>query len=304
MPLEIQIRTAQALELAADVLVIGVLQAGAKVALPAALKPIDLALEGALSKLAAKEEFVGKRDQTIALGTLGRIGAERLVVIGLGERRSIGAPEVRTFAAKAARAANVEKAKSLALALPPGLEGELRAVAEGLELGAYRFTKYFTGDRKPKRSLVTVTVGVSGRLKPNAKAVLALGQQVGLAVNIARDLSNEPGNVMYPESFAAAAEKLAKERGLRAQVFDFKEIRRRGMKLIDAVGRGSSRRASLRSSFLDPEGGEAKARLRRQGHHVRHGWHQHQACRRHGRDEARHERRRERRRRSWRRWRP
>ena len=58
---------------------------------------------------------------------------------------------MRTFAAKAARAANVEKATTLAVALPAGLEGELRAVAEGLELGAYRFTKYLTGDRKPKR---------------------------------------------------------------------------------------------------------------------------------------------------------
>jgi leucyl aminopeptidase len=258
MPLEIQVRTAQALELAADVLVIGVLQAGAKVALPAALKPIDLALEGALSKLAAKEEFVAKRDQTMALGTLGRIGAERLVIMGLGERRSIGAPEVRTFAAKAARAANVEKATSLALALPPGLEGDLRAVAEGLELGAYRFTKYFTGDRKPKRSLATVTVGVSGRLKSNAKAALALGQQIGLAVNFARDLSNEPGNVIYPESFAAAAEKLAKEHGIRAQVFDFKEIRRRGMKLIDAVGRGSSREPRFVHLSWTPKGAKRK----------------------------------------------
>jgi leucyl aminopeptidase len=258
MPLEIQVRTAQAIELAADVLVVGVLQAGAKVSLPPTLKPVDVALEGALTKLVAKEEFVGKRDQTIALGTLGRIGAERIVLIGLGERRSIGAPEVRTFAAKAARAANVEKATSLALALPPGLDGELRAVGEGLELGAYRFTKYFTGDRKPKRSLATVSVGASGRLKPNAKAMLALGQRIGLAVNFARDLSNEPANVIYPESFAAAAEKLAKEHGLRAQVFDFKEIRRRGMKLIDAVGRGSSREPRFVHLSWTPKGAKRK----------------------------------------------
>ena len=258
MPLEIQVRTAQALELAADVLVVGVLQSGAKATLPPSLKPIDHALEGALSKLAAKDEFFGKRDQTLTLATLGRIGADKLVVIGLGERRSIGVAEVRTFAAKAARAANVEKATSLALALPPGLEGELRAVAEGLELGAYRFTKYFTGDRKPKRSLATVAVGVSGRLKPNAKALVALGQQVGLAVNFSRDLSNEPGNVIYPETFAVAAEKLAKEHGLRSQVFDFKEIRRRGMKLIDAVGRGSSREPRFVHISWTPKGAKRK----------------------------------------------
>src|ERR1700722_11711263 len=128
MPLDIQLRTAQPADLTADVLVVGVLQLGGKApALPPAIKALDAALGGAFAKLAAKEEFTGKRDQVISLPTLGRLPAEKIVLLGLGERRSIGAPEVRTFAAKAARAANGEKAKSLAIALPAGLEGELRA---------------------------------------------------------------------------------------------------------------------------------------------------------------------------------
>jgi leucyl aminopeptidase len=254
MPLEIQVRTAQVLELTGEILVVGVLQAGTKGALAPWLKPVDLALDGALSKLVAKEEFSGKRDQTLSLSTLGRIGPEKLVLMGMGERRSIGAPEVRTFAAKAARAANVEKATSLALALPAGLEGELRPLAEGLELGAYRFTKYLTGERAPKKALAAVSVAVAAKLKPNAKASIALGQQVGAAVNVSRDLSNEPPNVIYPESFAAAAEKLAKDAGLKVQVFDFKEIRRRGMKLIDAVGRGSRREPRFVHISWTPKG--------------------------------------------------
>jgi leucyl aminopeptidase len=258
MPLEIQVQTAQVLDLSADVIVVGVLQGGAKAALPPSLKPLDAALGGALGKLIARDEFTGKRDQTVALSTLGRIGAEKLILIGLGEKRSVGAPEVRTFAAKAARAANVEKATRLAVSLPAGLEGALRAVAEGLELGAYRFTKYLTGDRKPKRSLASVVIGVAGRLKPNAKAAVAVGQRVGAAVNLSRDLSNEPPNVLYPESFAAAADKLAKENGLRAQIFDFKEIRRRGMKLIDAVGRGSAREPRFVHISYTPKGAKRK----------------------------------------------
>jgi leucyl aminopeptidase len=258
MPLEIQVQTAQVLELTADVIVVGVLQTGGKAGLPLSLKPVDAALGGALGKLVAKEEFSGKRDQTLTLSTLGRIGADKLVLIGLGEKRSIGAPEVRTFAAKAARTANVDKAATLAVSLPAGLEDELRFVAEGLELGAYRFTKYFTSDRKPKRALASVTVGVTGRLKSNAKALLAIGQRVGAAVNLSRDLSNEPPNVIYPESFAAAAEKMAKENGLHAQVFDFKEIRRRGMKLIDAVGRGSVREPRFVHLSYTPKGAKRK----------------------------------------------
>src|SRR5262249_34509621 len=158
------------------------------------LKPIDTALGGALSKLAAKEEFTGKRDQSLSISTLGRIQADKVVLLGLGERRALGVGGARTFAAKAARVANSEKARSLALALPAGLEGELRAVVEGLELGAYRFTKYLTGDRKPKAELASVVVGTAAKTKPTAKAFVALGQKVAGAVNLSRDLSNEPGN--------------------------------------------------------------------------------------------------------------
>src|SRR5882672_4411122 len=221
MPLDIQVRTAQPLDLAADVLVVGVPQSsGKKATLPPQLKPIDVALGGALAKLIAKEEFFGKRDQSLSLATLGRLSAEKVVLLGLGE---------------------------------------LRAVAEGLDLGAYRFNKYLTGERKPKTELEAVVIGVTGRLKPNAKAAVTLGQAVAAAVNLARDLSNEPGNVIYPESFATIAERVAKDKGLKVQVFDFKEIRRRGMKLIDAVGRGSSREPRFVHIAWTPKG--AKKRL-------------------------------------------
>ena len=259
MPFDIQVRVAQPNDLAADVLVVGVLQiVGKSPSLPPSLKPLDVALGGALAKAAAKEEFTGKRDQTLSITTLGRFPAERIVLLGLGDRRSLAAPGVRTFAAKAARTANVEKAKSLALSLPAGLEGELRAVAEGLELGAYRFTKYFTGDRKPKAELTSVVVGVGARLKSNARALITLGQKIGAAVNLSRDLSNEPGNVMYPETLAAAAQAVAKENGLKIEVFDFKEIRRRGMKLIDAVGRGSRREPRFVHLSFMPRGAKRK----------------------------------------------
>jgi leucyl aminopeptidase len=242
LALDIQLRVTPAHELAAGILALGVFQAGPKGAGSLTpFKPIDRALDGALSKLAAKEEFSGKRDQTLSIATLGRIAADKIVLFGLGERRAVGAPELRVFAAKAARAANSEKATSLALALPAGSEGELRAVAEGLELGSYRFTKYLTGERKPKAELAHVLVALAAKPKGRTAEAIALGQRVAAAVNLSRDWSNEPANVLYPAAFAAAAAKLAKENGLKIQVFDLAEIRRRGMKLLDAVGRGSER---------------------------------------------------------------
>ena len=56
MPLDIQLRAAQPTDLAADVLVVGVLPFGGKSpTLPSSLKAVDNALGGALSKLVAKD---------------------------------------------------------------------------------------------------------------------------------------------------------------------------------------------------------------------------------------------------------
>jgi leucyl aminopeptidase len=259
MPLDIQIRVAPAHELAGDLLVVGVAQVAAKSpVIPPSLKAVDAALGGALSRLAAKEEFRGKRDQSLSVATLGRLPAEKIVLLGIGDRRSLGAHQARVFAAKAARAANLEKATSLALAMPAGVESELRAIGEGLELGAYRFTRYLTGDRRPKTELAKVVVGVTGKANANAKNALALGQRVAAAVNLSRDLSNEPGNVMFPEALADAATKVAKDNRLKIQVFDFAEIRRRGMKLIDAVGRGSVHEPRFVHIVWAPKGAKRK----------------------------------------------
>jgi leucyl aminopeptidase len=258
MSLEIQVRVAQMADLEAELLAVGVVQSGKTFTLPPALKALDVALDGALSKAALKEEFSGKREQSLSLPTFGRLKVDRVTLFGLGERRGLGAGHVRTFAARAARAANAEKCKSLALALPPGLEGHLRAVAEGLELGAYRFTKYLTGERAPKAALESVVIAAAAKPKPSVSSLVTLGQKVGQAVNFARDLSNEPGNALYPETFAIAAEKMAKAAGLPVQIFDFKEIRRRGMKLIDAVGRGSSHEPRLVHISWTPRGAKRK----------------------------------------------
>jgi leucyl aminopeptidase len=256
MPIDIQLRSDSLVSVEADVLVVGLAQTGGKSGgLPSALRPIEEAMQGSLARLVAKEEYQGKRDQTLSVSTLGCIAAERLILLGLGDRRKVSAPDLRTFGARAARLANVEKAKSLAVSVPAGLDADLRPIVEGIELGAYRFTKYFTGDRQPKVDLARATILTNAK---RSKAALAVGQSVAIAVNRSRDWSNEPGNVIYPESFAAEAEKLAKQNRLDLEIFDAKEIRRRGMKLIDAVGRGSAREPRFVHIAWTPKGARRK----------------------------------------------
>src|SRR4029077_16823429 len=102
-------------------------------------------------------------------------------------------------------------------------------------------------------------VGLATKPKGRAAEAIALGQRIAAAVKLSRDWSNEPGNVMFPEALASAAAKLAKENGLKSHVFDFAEIRRRGMKLLDAVGRGSAHEPRFVHLAYTPK--KAKAKL-------------------------------------------
>ena len=240
MPLKISARSAQPVESNADVVVVGVWSlANSKKSRLAELGDLDRALGGGLGRMIAKEDFKGKRDQSLTLPTLGRLPANKLVILGLGSHDDFNDADARAFAAKAARAANAEKAKSLVLGIPKGFEGRYRALAEGLELGAYRFAKYMTGDRKPKAELSRVTIASHEKPPASVKHDLEIGQAVAAGVNVARDLSNEPPNVMTPAVLAAAAQTVAKDHHVKATVFDFKEIQKRGMLLIQAVGQGS-----------------------------------------------------------------
>src|SRR4051794_40943357 len=127
MPLKISVRSVLPSREAGDIIVVGtpLLGGRAKKNQRTTLDGFDRALGGALGRLIKKEEFKGKKDQQLSLSTLGRVKADRLVVVGLGELGKLGAGEIRTFAAKAARAANADKAKRLVLGVPAGLEDRL-----------------------------------------------------------------------------------------------------------------------------------------------------------------------------------
>ncbi len=166
----------------------------------------------------------------------------KIVLLGTGARGQISNADYRMLAARAARAAAGAKASSLVLGFSDGIAPDkLRFVGEGLVLGSYRFDKYLTGDRRPKSELKTATVTVGGKSRPGKTHSTALetGEAVARAVSLTRDLVNEPANELNPARLATEAQKMAKAAGLKCTVLDRKEIEKRGMKLLIAVGQGS-----------------------------------------------------------------
>ncbi|HET9958086.1 MAG TPA: leucyl aminopeptidase [Polyangiaceae bacterium] len=240
MPLSVSLASDPLAE-AVDTLVVSAF--ASEVAAHPTLLALDHALGGALLAHIKAEEFEAKFEQTLEVPLLaklvpGKLKARKLVLVGAGAVQELNPARLRSLIAGAIRGCS--NAKSLAFVLP-GAELDLRVVGEAIGLGSYRFTKYFTGDRRPKRELAKVSVCVPGA-KPTAEAKrqLARGVELAQCVAIARDAVNEPPNVMNPEGMAALARKIAQTHKFKIKVLDKKGILAAGMNLHYAVGQGSA----------------------------------------------------------------
>jgi leucyl aminopeptidase len=218
---------------------------------PAPLATADKALSGKLAQAATQEGFKGKAEQSFVMHTLGGLESERLVLLGLGSRARYSPEALRQAAGRAAKTAQRLKVRTLVFAVPEttDLPSALSAVVEGLELGAYRFERYKSSAKEEKNAPKLTTVRLAlppgvDKTKEHEQA-LAHGQRVGEATNWARDLVNEPPNVIHPDSLGRAAQDMAREGGLKATVVGRKEIERLKMGMFLGVAQGSAHEPKL-----------------------------------------------------------
>jgi leucyl aminopeptidase len=206
---------------------------------------VDDALGGQISALIEDGAIKGKRGEITTLFTFGRIPARRVLVVGLGKRESFDVDAVRDISgdvARALRRAGVSRAATIVHGAGiAGLDPEAcaQAIAEGAAMGLYRFTKYKKPDDDDKdlEELILVEHDIA---KVEA---LNRGVQRGLivaeAVNVCRDMANEPSNQMTPTEMAARARQTADEAGLECMILDREDAVELGMGSFLGVAQGS-----------------------------------------------------------------
>ena len=207
----------------------------------------------AATKRAAKlQGFEGKLGQTLVLAG----GEEPVeVLVGLGPSREVTADKVRRAAAAYARA--VARHRTVACTMAAGVAGveaadAVAAATEGIRLASYRFTEY----REPSAlktpvNLSKVALVASGR--GLAARVAAANARVD-AVELARDLGNEPGGHLTPEEFVRRARRALRGTGVRMTVWDEDQIRTERLGGVLAVNKGSDNPPRFVTLRYRPEG--------------------------------------------------
>jgi leucyl aminopeptidase len=213
--------------------------------LPARLSALDRGLGGRLARVVAAGDFRGKRGETLLLYGGDGLAVARVLLVGLGPEPELGAAVLREAAGAAVAAALARKAARVALACPSSRRlrprNALQALAEGATLASYRFDRY----RKPREE-GTARIASLALLVEKASDLAGLRAAASQGVlhaecqNLARDLSNEPPSVLPPAALGRAAERVAREVGLRCRVLGPEELRRHKMGALLAVGGGSA----------------------------------------------------------------
>jgi leucyl aminopeptidase len=135
---------------------------------------------------------------------------------------------------QAARTAKVEK---LVLNFVQSTREELQGFLVGLEIANYSFSEvrgYRAGMKRP--SLVLLPPPVTEDLK-ELKSLIADTSRLGVAVNLARHLTNLPGGTLTPTVYADLARAVMSDLpDVRVDVWDERRLKAENMNLLLAVG--------------------------------------------------------------------
>jgi len=218
---------------------------------PAELRSLHEATAGEVERAWQRGEFTGKLFDVLVtpLGTTG----QRLILIGAGLRKDLTADRIRRMAIIGGLAARTRKVPKvafagwdrLAAAMSPqtsagsatATELVAQAVAEGAVLANFEGGNYKTDDTL--RPMVEAIELCPFDDTASVRDAVARGRVLGEATNIARELSNEPGNSLTPRVFADRAVAIARAAGLGVEVLDESRIDALKMGLLLGVARGS-----------------------------------------------------------------
>lgn len=113
---------------------------------------------------------------------------------------------------------------------------EIGAFTEGVLLGDYKFNKYKSKNNDfEKKEIDNIIIFT----EKEAECQIEKAKILANSNIIARNLVNEPSNIIYPETLAIETVRLGAEFGFNVEVYEEEKIRALGMEAFFAVSRGS-----------------------------------------------------------------
>ncbi len=217
----------------------------------------DKALQQSAAELISSGDVTGKNFELTWLHKPSGLKAKRLLLIGGGKANKFSSSELRKIAGAAVRALKPRSLRNLAFVLPEAISPQdgVRAIAEGAIVGNFDPDTY-KSDRKDQ-SVESLTVVATGD-QASLQRALDEGRILGESQNFTRELVNEPSNRMTPTILANRAQEMAKEVGLKCEVYGADKIKELKMGAFWGVAQGSDEPPALIVMRYEPAGAPEK----------------------------------------------
>ena len=212
----------------------------------AATKALLAPIDELISRAAGADHFTGKNGSVLELVAPHGLKLSRLMIIGVaGSAEPLEAVKLGGLVISKFPAAATEATVLLELPSGPMTPEQAADVALGVRLRTYAFDRYKTKRKDAddnKRAPARITLGVADVAA--ARKAWVARDALGTGVMIARDLTNEPPNVLFPTEFARRAATL-KSVGVAVEALDERALKKVGMRALLAVGQGSARESRV-----------------------------------------------------------
>ena len=218
------------------------------------LSGLSRSQRGLVRDALASGGFDGKKGKRMTLWTPGC----NIILVGMGTKESLGHKRSRNTGARIIASMSKKKGLDVTVRFTSGWPSKrMIDFAEGMMLRDYEFLSHqeipddHIGD--PWR----VEFQASSRHQERLSEGLSITHSIVGGVHLARDLGNEPANVLYPMEYARRAVEWSKGKDdVEVEVYDWDKLQELGMGGLINVGKGSERKPCMVLFTLNPDSDE------------------------------------------------
>src|SRR6185503_169317 len=222
----------------------------------------DEKVRSAAAGVLSSGEYKAGPNETVLLHAPAGLAAKRLLIVGLGKKAKATVHAVRNAAGTAVRYTKPRAIRELTVAVPEAVaesgvtlaaEACTRAVAEGALVGDFDPDTY----RSERKDVSVQALTVAGPASGDQNAVRSAfneGVVIGESQNFTRTLVNEPGNKLTPTVLGERAAQMAKDVGLKSEVYSTDKLHELKMGAFWSVSQGSAEPPALIVLKYEPEG--------------------------------------------------
>lgn len=210
-----------------------------------------------IERIVSVRKFEGKKCDYVDEVCDGQKGFDRLIVLGIGDSSKLDKDDWLKLGGAARGAIGEAQQANICLKIAGEKlqEDNIVDFVAGLRLRDYKFDRYKTAQSQSETKTKSPKITILLENSDAGKALIERSSNLSDAVILARNLVNEPANILGTDELVEQVKKLT-ELGVKVDIIEEKEMKKFGMGALLGVARGSKRPPYL--AVMQWQGGKSK----------------------------------------------